>query len=484
MKKLSFLLAVFIVSGCVIHKGHDASFDGLSNEYSGDATVFATHVVDELSLRYAPARTNVNLTRVPGVFGDSLETELRKRGFGVAPNSGLGLTYHIDVLDESQPVMGYVQIKTSDGRIFSFSREVFKGTVPEGTLPDLSNVSEKPVPQASEPVPPMQTADDRETLTRGGTAKQVAKRNHVPVDKFCAWNNLTTNTKLSKGSKVYLHKPSDFVEPVAATPAPAPEVKEKAALKQESLPRAQEPASAPAPQKIDTSMMNVAQNSQGTNTVNQNAAKTYTVKKKIKAGRLADQLGLNKKNFLEWNSLGSNAELAPGYVVFVSKPGAGTIPVAQNSVTPSSASQSPLPAKSGTTPKSGSSEVKPQPAAPVPTPLSVTPAAASTPLPSEDMSRSTSTNPSVFNVSGGDFGKSWEILGGTMLKTNMENWAALAGYSLIWNPANDYELRSSATFYGDYIQAMQEFFAQLQASGLALRVNIYQGNHVTEISDN
>ena len=77
----------------------------------------------------------------------------------------------------------------------------------------------------------------------------------------------------------------------------------------------------------------------------------------------------------------------------------------------------------------------------------------------------------------------WEIHKGEMLRGLMEGWAAIAGYSLIWNAQNDYEMRSSATFSGVFVDAVKNFFAALQANGLALRVTIYQGNQVMEVSE-
>lgn len=77
----------------------------------------------------------------------------------------------------------------------------------------------------------------------------------------------------------------------------------------------------------------------------------------------------------------------------------------------------------------------------------------------------------------------WEIQKGSMLRVQMEGWAAVAGYSLIWNAQNDYEMRSYATFSGEFIDAVKNFFAALQANGLALRVTIYQGNKVMEVSE-
>lgn len=70
-----------------------------------------------------------------------------------------------------------------------------------------------------------------------------------------------------------------------------------------------------------------------------------------------------------------------------------------------------------------------------------------------------------------------------MLREQLTDWAARAGYGLVWNAHNDYELRGSATFQGEFIDAVKQFFAALQANGLAMRVTIYQGNQVMEVSE-
>lgn len=71
-----------------------------------------------------------------------------------------------------------------------------------------------------------------------------------------------------------------------------------------------------------------------------------------------------------------------------------------------------------------------------------------------------------------------------MLRDQLGDWATQAGFSLVWNARNDYELQSSATFRGDFVAAIREFFAALASNGLALRVTIYQGNNVMEVSEN
>ena len=77
----------------------------------------------------------------------------------------------------------------------------------------------------------------------------------------------------------------------------------------------------------------------------------------------------------------------------------------------------------------------------------------------------------------------WEVERGRMLREQMESWAAQAGYTLIWSAQNDYEMQSSARFTGVFIEAVKNLFAALASNGLALRVTIYQGNNVMEVSE-
>lgn len=78
---------------------------------------------------------------------------------------------------------------------------------------------------------------------------------------------------------------------------------------------------------------------------------------------------------------------------------------------------------------------------------------------------------------------SWQVERGRMLREQMENWAAQAPYTLIWSAQNDYEMQSSATFSGVFIEAVKNLFAALASNGVALRVTIYQGNNVMEVSE-
>ncbi|MBR4607711.1 MAG: TcpQ domain-containing protein [Lachnospiraceae bacterium] len=511
MKKLLSLLLIVALQACVIHKRSNLeSFDGLSSTYSGDAVTFAEHTAEEISLRYAPAQTTIRLHKASGdmLFGDRLEQELRNRGFAISNDSGMDVTYHVDILDAEsmQPTMGFVQVRCGEDANFSFTREIFRGTAPTPEYKPLpSSVAEQDL-LPKEPQSRVETLFVEPTnlkgtskLSKGGTAREVAKRNHVNLEKFCAWNNIDPDTKLVRGNHVF------FKEPPSAQPEKMPESKAslvaekpistpKKEVAQASTPnptpvmkpdpakaKAQTPAPAPTPTPVASQAPVSTQVSApapapaqasapaplmaGTtqNSVNANGAKTYTVKKATTAGKLADRLGLKRKDFFEWNSFGSHAELAPGYTVFISKPNANDL----------YSDRSRLPAQTVQPPQQPAQTKSPLlPAKPAVAQTSVQ----SAPLPKEDMSL---TAMPVYESSY----QQWEVVKGAMLRTTLETWAMLAGWNIIWNASNDFEMSSSATFRGEFLKALQEFFTVLQKNGLGLRISVYRGNNVIEISD-
>lgn len=409
MKKIALLLCLFCAAGCVMHKSVSGSFDGLSATYSGDARILAERTADELGRRHAPAHTAVALDRAPGIFGDVLEQKLRANGFALG-SSGLGVSYRLDVLDaEGSPTLGYVRVACTDGQLFSFTREIFKGT--EAPLPttvrpvrEERQLESRPLPESvPQPAPAnvltAQTATPeasapsvrKYTVKKTGTAAAVARRCDIPVRDFCRWNQVGSNAVLEKGYEVYLSEPPAGLIPVAATvPVPAGASEEPSA------------ATTPAPMP-------------------------------------------------EPVSLPSRAQTSPALRLEKPQPGE---PVAYTPVAVS------MPAA--------------QPIAEAPVAVS-----ASTPAPS-----TSSSSMPVAAIEAVPVPKAlWEIQKGSMLRVQMEGWAAVAGYSLIWNAQNDYEMRSYATFSGEFIDAVKNFFAALQANGLALRVTIYQGNKVMEVSE-
>ena len=410
MKKTTrvLILCLLCASGCVMHKSGPGSFDGLSETYAADAQAFAAQTAEELSRRHAPAHTSVALDRAPGVFGDVLEQKLRADGFALG-SSGLGVSYRLDTLEtDGTPMRGYVQVACSDGQMFSFTREVFKGTEPPlaDPLPEEHPLESRPLPERA----PMVTAPDQASaaampaatpgvkvypVRRTAAAAVVARRSGVPVKDFCRWNQVAPTTTLAKGSPVYLSEPPAGTIPVASTvPAPA------------DVPEGQ-----PAPQAVTPAPMP------------------------------------------EPISLPSHAQTSPALTLEKPKVNAPVpyTPVAVNIPTASPETVTPF----------AEPAVAPAPSAPTVSSAPPTPVAA--------------TAIEAVPV--------WEIHKGEMLRGLMEGWAAIAGYSLIWNAQNDYEMRSSATFSGVFVDAVKNFFAALQANGLALRVTIYQGNKVMEVSE-
>ncbi len=416
MKKSISALLIFCllaVGGCALHRSGSGSFDALSASYSGDARILAERTAEELSRRHAPAHTALVLDRAPGLFGDVLEQKLRADGFALASPGlgGLGVSYKLDVLEaEGAPVLGYAQVACSDGQIFSFTRELFKGTEPpfSAPLPEEHPLESRVLPErASAPVaaaPDQASATAMPVTTPGvkvypvrktATAASVARRNGVLIRDFCRWNQVGPNAALTKGTPVYLSEPPAGEIPVAATvpvPAGAPD----------ELPAPQAATPAPMPGPV---------------------------------------------------SLPSRAQTSPALRLGKPQP---SEPVAYTPVAVS------MPAASS--PHTATPIAEPPVAAPVPAASS-----SEAPMPA------TATAIEAVPV--------WEIHKGKMLRGLMEGWAAIAGYSLIWNAQNDYEMRSSARFSGIFVDAVKNFFAALQANGLALRVTIYQGNKVMEVSE-
>lgn len=234
---------------------------------------------------------------------------------------------------------------------------------------------------------------------------------------------------------------------------------------------------------------------------------------------VANRYRLPVDDFCRWNHFGPSTPLAAGYEVYLTAPPPGTIVVAnmpnwdetgsaavgidrdketadqvpQTSNPIRTAQPASLPNRRQTTAEL--TLENPEPGTPVThKPLTIT-------IPTEPTSKTATsipdTSPTVGDVSSAPSREAltpvaataieavpvWEIHKGEMLHNLMEGWAAIAGYSLIWNAQNDYEMRSSANFSGVFVDAVKNFFAALQANGLALRVTIYQGNKVMEVSE-
>lgn len=268
--------------------------------------------------------------------------------------------------------------------------------------------------------------------------------------------------------------PAPAAEPAKAETAPAPAEKPKAAPIPEPVPAPAPVASAPksAPEPLPAEPITRGRD-------------VYVpVKSRAKASVVARRNNVPVADFCRWNDVTPNTMLTAGTMVFLVEPpspvktAAAPAP-AQPAASASPALQTPTPEQISRKP-SLPKEAEPAPA--------VVPVAASVPAPAAP-----ATSPAVYTaleplpgsepVAPAVPEQAWEITRGQMLRSQMEGWAAVAGYSLVWNARHDYEMRSSATFTGSFHDAVKRFYAALQANGLALRVTIYEGNKVMEVNE-
>lgn len=392
MRKFCSIILIVFLSGCVMRSGSNgSSFDGLSSSYGGDAQVFAERTAQELGRRYTPAQNPVTLQKAPGIFGDNLEQALRNKGFAVSSPenggaSGLPVSYTVDVLEmDGVPTKGYVQVTCADGRVFTFSRELEHGAVIPTNAPpsipqnaslalDENNPATAPVfapvqevalpvaqapaalpvqPVAAVPPPASTSALPPHTIRASATATRVAKRNNIPVAKFCRWNGIAPDQTLPTGYRVHLQEPAQVSVPVASPVTAAAQAV---------------PAIASAPPAVQSVPM----------------------------------------------------------------------PIASPEVLPTPAQDSKQSDAKEDIPVLSLPE-----SAPVPT---------------------------------------WTITPGN-LQAQVSAWSAQANYQLLWKTQNDFEMESHARFQGDFLDAIRQLFTGLQRSGHALRVTLYQGNNVLEVSE-
>ena len=430
------LMAGLFLPGCMAAKQETASFDALSERYATDAEALAVSAAREISdqhTSYVPISVDV----APGAFGTALERELRNNGMTLVDSGGVRLSYKLDVAQRDGKPLGYAEVSSSDGKLLCFTRNLgeMRYTAAPSSGSSYSSLESRSLP---DPAVPMTKADS--PIIGGGR----------PVEP----------------EKAESSAPS---EPVAVAESPA---------------------------------------------------KTVAVTKTGTAAAVARRSGVPVDDFCRWNNVGPNAMLIEGYQVYLSEPPAGTIPVAaENPVpagvaagTPEATLPAPVPASttlpahtsaklslpSGAPQKTETISYTPV-AAPVTPPTPTAPVAesrggvspASSPVPASTPSGDTAAVPASLPADAEiipvgnpvEDARTWEIVKGEMLKAQLERWAADAGYTLIWSAHNDYEMQSNSSFTGSFQAAVKAFFGALQSGGHALRVTIYEGNHVMEVSE-
>lgn len=437
---LAIMSGLFLPGCMAAAKQETASFDALSERYASDAEALAVSAAREISDRHT-SYVPISVDAAPGAFGTALERELRNNGMTLVNSGGVRLSYKLDVTQQRDgKPLGYAEISSSDGKLLCFTRnlgEMRYTAAPSGDA-SSSSLESRPLPD-----PAFSTAKAGSPIIGGGTAVEPEKRDASPR------------------------------EPVAVAESPV---------------------------------------------------KTVAVTKSGTAAAVARRSGVPVDDFCRWNNVGPNAMLIEGYQVYLAEPPAGTIPVAaENPVpagvaagTPEASLPAPMPA-STTLPAHTSAKLSlpsapqkaetisytpPVSSAPVAAPVTAPPAPVtgsregvfpvSSPAPASAPSGDTAAGPAslpadaeivpISNPAGMGV-RSWEIVKGEMLKAQLERWATDAGYTLIWSAHNDYEMQSNSTFNGPFKDAVKAFFGALQSNGHALRVTIFEGNNVMEVSE-
>lgn len=115
---LSFVLAVFLISGCA-SRGPVGSWCGPLPEKAAVSAI-AADAVSCLAGLYPPGHTTLHLVPAKSTgndFAAAFENGLRASGFTLAPNAAantLSVAYTLDALDEKSA--WYLQLRLSDGK--------------------------------------------------------------------------------------------------------------------------------------------------------------------------------------------------------------------------------------------------------------------------------------------------------------------------------------------------------------------------------
>lgn len=72
---------------------------------------------------------------------------------------------------------------------------------------------------------------------------------------------------------------------------------------------------------------------------------------------------------------------------------------------------------------------------------------------------------------------------GQNLQPVLADWAAAAGWSLVWNSEFDYRIEASASFSGEFVDAATALITAMSGARPAITVDFYKGNHVMVVSN-
>jgi len=78
----------------------------------------------------------------------------------------------------------------------------------------------------------------------------------------------------------------------------------------------------------------------------------------------------------------------------------------------------------------------------------------------------------------------WTLVGGKSIRTQLAQWADVAGWHVDWKIDVDWIVPSSITYIGTFDHALETVIEQLYAQGKPVRLMIWSGNQVAEVVGN
>lgn len=75
------------------------------------------------------------------------------------------------------------------------------------------------------------------------------------------------------------------------------------------------------------------------------------------------------------------------------------------------------------------------------------------------------------------------VMANSHLRPTLEGWSRASGWTLIWDQEDDYEIRASAIFTGDFESAVTDLVDSIHLDNPELSVVLYRGNRVIHVEN-
>ncbi|MFX4300147.1 toxin co-regulated pilus biosynthesis Q family protein [Pseudosulfitobacter pseudonitzschiae] len=76
----------------------------------------------------------------------------------------------------------------------------------------------------------------------------------------------------------------------------------------------------------------------------------------------------------------------------------------------------------------------------------------------------------------------WSALSGSTLRTTLEGWAGVSGWTLIWDSPYDYRIQASATFRDTFENSVGRLVDSIHQANPDINAILYRGNRVLHIT--